>query len=112
MRALGAVVGADVGFLEVAVDSFEVGIDEEAAVDEDGSVFLRLGVAGDFFVLDGQIAGLVEFQIEALVFEGFDDWREGCFVGAHDVEALKGRGYCGDYGIDQAAWVDEDRSSS
>ena len=61
VRALGAIVGADVRFLEVAVDSLEVGSDEEAAVDEDGSVFLGLGVAGDLFVLDGQVAGLVEF---------------------------------------------------
>ena len=103
MRALGAVVGADVRFLEVAVDPLEVGGDEEAAVDEDGSVFLGLGVAGDFFVLDGQIAGLVEFQVEALVFEGFYDGGEGCSVSAHDVEAFKWRRYCGDDGIDQAA---------
>lgn len=61
VRTLGAVVGADVGFLEVAVDPLEIGIDEEAAVDEDSSAFLRLGVAGDLFVLDGQVAGLVEF---------------------------------------------------
>ena len=53
MRALGAIVGADVWFFEVAVDPLEVGGDEEAAVDEDGSVFLGLGVAGDLFVLDG-----------------------------------------------------------
>ena len=44
--------------------------------------------------------------------EGVDDWRKGCSVGAHDIEALEGRGDCGYDCIDQAAWVDEDRSSA
>lgn len=44
--------------------------------------------------------------------EGFYDRRECCFVGAHNVEAFKGRRYCCDDGIDQAAWVDEDCSSA
>ena len=44
--------------------------------------------------------------------EGVDDWREGCSVGAHDVEAFERRGYCGYDGIDQAAWVDEDCSAA
>lgn len=44
--------------------------------------------------------------------EGVDYWGEGCSVGAHDVEAFERSGYCGYDRIDQAAWVDEDRSSS
>ena len=91
MGAFGAVKGADVGFFEVAFDPFEIGIDKETAVDEEGALALALGVAGYFSAVNGQIARFMEFQGNVLLLKSFNDGHKRRSVSPHDVEAFEGR---------------------
>ena len=91
VRTFGAVIGSDVGFFEVAFDPFEIGIDKETAVDEEGALTLALGVAGYFSAVNGQIARFMEFQGNALLLKSFNDGHKRRSVSPHDVEAFEGR---------------------
>ena len=91
VRTFGAVIGSDVGFLEVALDPYEIRIDEKAAVDEEGALTLALGVAGYLSSGNSQVTRLVEFQNKALLAESFNEGRKCRFVSAHNVEASERR---------------------
>lgn len=112
VAALVAIVGADVGFLEVAGDPCEVGVNKETAVDKDSAVALTLGVPGHFSAAYGEVAGFVELQFQPSPGEGLHNGGKNRLVGAHDVEALEGRLYGRDNGVDHAAFGQKDRSSA
>ena len=113
VRAVAAVFGLLGGFLEGLGDEVEVEVDEKGAVEENGAFFAALGVAGEFYGVDGEVG--VPLDGELARNDGCEggvdllhDEDVGCGDGVEFVAGFDGE----NQGIVQAAGALEDGAAA